>query len=57
MEKNYGITSTTTNNFKNRRYSLGVYALATPQSSFTNAYKKDMKITLRELEILLEEEI
>ena len=57
MEKNYGITSTTTNNFKNRRYSLGVYALGTPQSSFINAYKKDMKITLRELEILLEEEI
>ena len=57
MEKNYGTTSTTTNNFKNRRYSLGVYALGTPQSSFINAYKKDMKITLKELEILLEEEI
>lgn len=57
MEKNYGATSTTTNNFKKRNYSLGVYALGTPQSSFINAYKKDMKITLRELEILLEEEI
>lgn len=57
MEKKYGATSTTTNNFKKRTYSLGVYALGTPQSSFINAYKKDMKITLRELEILLEEEI
>ena len=56
MEKKYGTTSTTTNNFKKRNYSLGVYALGTPQSSFINAYKKDMKITLRELEILLEEE-
>lgn len=57
MEKNYGTTSTTTNNFKKRSYSLGVYTLGTPQSSFIHAYKKDMKITLRELEILLEEEI
>lgn len=57
MEKNYGAISTTTNNFKKRTYSLGVYTLGTPPSSFINAYKKDMKITLRELEILLEEEM
>lgn len=56
LEKKYGISSTTTTSFKKRNYSLGVYALGTPESSFIRAYKQDMQITLRELEILLEEE-
>ena len=56
METKYGSNSTTTANFKKRRYSLSVYALGTPESSFINAYKRDMEITLRELEILLNEE-
>lgn len=56
LEKKYGIASSTTTNFKERSYSLGVYALGTPESSFIRAYKQDMQITLRELEILLEEE-
>lgn len=56
MEKNYGINSTTTLNFKNRRYSLGVYAVGTPVSSFINAYQQGMAITVKELEILLDEE-
>lgn len=56
MEKNYGIDSTTTTNFKDRSYSLGVYTLGTPDSYFIKAYQKDMETTLRELEILLEEE-
>ena len=56
-EKNYGINSTTTLNFKNRHYSLSIYTPGTPVSSFINAYKKKMAITVKELEILLEEEI
>lgn len=56
METKYGSNSTTTANFKKRHYSLSVYALGTPESSFINAYKRDMEITLRELEILLNEE-
>ena len=56
MEKNYGINSTTTSNFKNRRYSLSIYTPGTPVSSFINAYKKGMAVTVKELEILLEEE-
>lgn len=55
-EKSYGINSTTALNFKNRRYSLGMYTIGTPISSFINAYKKGMAITVKELEILLEEE-
>ena len=55
-EKYYGVNSTTTQNFKKRSYSLSVYALGTPESSFINAYKRDMAITLKELEILLSEE-
>lgn len=56
MESNYGIDSTTTTNFKDRSYSLCAYALGTPDSYFIKAYQKDMETTLRELEILLEEE-
>ena len=56
MEKNYGINSTTTLNFKNRQYSLGIYAIGTQVSSFINAYQQGMAITVKELEFLLEEE-
>lgn len=55
-EKNYGINSTTTLNFKNRHYSLSIYTPGTPVSSFINVYKNKMAITVRELELLLEEE-
>lgn len=56
MEKNYGNNSTTTKNFKNRSYSLSVWFPGTPTGDFINAYKKDMQVTSKELEILLEEE-
>lgn len=56
VEKNYGVNSTTTSNFKNRHYSLSIYTPGTPVSSFINAYKKGMAVTVKELEILLEEE-
>lgn len=57
MEKEYGVDSTTTNTFKRRRYSLGAYTVNTPVSSFKNAYKRDIDITSKELERLLEEEM
>lgn len=57
LEKNYGINSSTTTNFKNRHYSLGVYTPGTPISSFISAFKRKMAITIKELEILLAEEI
>lgn len=56
LEKNYGINSSTTTNFKNRHYSLSVYTLGTPTSSFISAFKKGMAITVKELETLLIEE-
>lgn len=56
VEKKYGMKSTTTLNFKNRHYSLMIFGSNTPTSSFIQAYKKDMAITVKELEILLEEE-
>ena len=56
VEKKYGIKSTTTLNFRNRHYSLMIFGSNTPNSSFIQAYKKDMAITVKELEILLEEE-
>ena len=56
MEKNYGINSTTTLNFKNRHYSLSVYTVGTPASSFINVYKNKMALTVKDLELLLEEE-
>lgn len=56
MENNYGIDSTVTKNFKNRSYTATVFALGHSDSYFIDAYQKDMKITLRELEILLDEE-
>ena len=56
LEKSYGTNSTTTLNFKNRHYSLGIFTAGTPESSFINAYKRGMAITVKELEILLEEE-
>lgn len=55
-EKKYGIKSTTTLNFKNRHYSLMAFGSNTPTSSFIHAYQKDMATTVKELEILLEEE-
>lgn len=55
-EKNYGVNSTTTLNFKNRYYSLSIYTPGTPVSSFINVYKNKMAITVKELELLLEEE-
>lgn len=57
LEKKYGINSSTTKNFKERTYSLGAYALGTPESSFIRVYKRDMQVTLCELEILLKEEL
>lgn len=56
MEKNYGDNSTTTKNFKDRKYSLSIWVGGTPNSEFVKAYKRDMKITSNELKILLEEE-
>ena len=54
MEKNYGINSTDTNNFKNRKYTI--FVLNHPRYEYQQAFKKDMEITLKELEILYEEE-
>lgn len=55
LEKEYGINSTTTNNFKDRCYSLRMFTSGTPESSFISAFKRDMAITVKELECLLEE--
>ena len=56
IEKNYGIDSSTTINFKKRHYSLGIYTPETPVNYFIKAYKKGISLTVKELEILLKEE-
>lgn len=55
LEQTYGKNSTTTKNFVNRTYSLSVFAIGTPEKSFIEAFKRDMTITTKELEKLLEE--
>lgn len=56
MEKEYGINSTTTNNFRNRKYSLSIYPVGTSEERFISVFKRDMNVTLAELSVLLEEE-
>lgn len=55
MEEEFGKNSTTTMNFKERPYSLR-YSIDPSHSNRVKAYKDGIKITARELEILLEEE-
>ena len=57
LEKTYGEKSTTTLNFKDRTYSLSFFTFETPEKSFIEAYKRDMTITTKELERLLEESL
>ena len=54
-EKYYGRDTTTTNNFKERSYSLSVYTIGTPDKYFISAFERDLKITLEDLKRLLEE--
>lgn len=55
LEKKYGENSTTTLNFKDRTYSLSAFAIGTPEKNFIEVFKRDMAITTKELEKLLEE--
>lgn len=42
--------------FKNRSYSLSVWTLSTPDSAFVDALERDLKTTIEDLKMLLEEE-
>ena len=42
--------------FKNRSYSLSVWTLSTPDSAFAEAFERDLKTTIEDLKMLLEEE-
>lgn len=42
--------------FKNRNYSLSVWTFSTPDSDFVEAFERDLKTTIEDLKMLLEEE-
>lgn len=42
--------------FKNRSYSLSVWTFSTPDSAFVEALERDLKTTIEDLKMLLEEE-
>ena len=54
-EREYGEKSTTTEIFKKRRYSLGMYTLDTPHSSFVKVFEDDLKTTIEDLKMLIDE--
>ena len=55
IEKQYGKDSTTTEEFKNRAYSLRAFSLNTPNEEFVRAFDKDLHTTLADLQYILEE--
>lgn len=42
--------------FKNRNYSLSLWTFSTPDSDFVEAFERDLKTTIEDLKMLLEEE-
>lgn len=46
----------TLNSFKTRSYSLSVWTFSTPDTAFIKAFEDDIKTTIEELSILIEEE-
>lgn len=42
--------------FKNRSYSLSIWTFSTPDSAFVEALERDLKTTIEDLKMLLEEE-
>lgn len=42
--------------FKNRSYSLSIWTFSTPDSDFVKAFKRDLKTTIEDLKMLLDEE-
>lgn len=55
LEKEYGKDSTTTNTFMKRYYTLTIWGDETPKSAFIKAFEQDLRVTLADLESLLEE--
>lgn len=55
IERIYGKDSTTLKNFKDRSYSLHVWTLGTPASSFVKAFESDLKTSIEDLKALQKE--
>lgn len=54
IDRNYN--KATYDIFKNRSYSLSVWTFSTPDSDFVDALERDLKTTIEDLKMLLEEE-
>ena len=54
-EREYGVNSTTSNIFKSRRYSLGIFTFETPHESFVRAFEDSLKTTIEDLKMLIDE--
>lgn len=55
MEREFGENSTTTNIFKKRHYTLIISTFETPHSSYVKAFEDDLKTTIEDLKMLIDE--
>lgn len=54
-EKKYGNKSNTTTMFKERLYTFGICAINTPTSRFIEKFEEDLKTTIEDLKMLIDE--